>query len=133
VKRFTRNRHGGRLVRIHTADPQRLGVKLNTYPTHGKVVGLVLHYLPRRGLSWVWPIEYHLRRGPMTCDPVDEILAAVEERRQDSEFMARLDRSMTEHAAVLNRLEPHLGPVDKSGSDGSDDAAEDNHDDITPD
>lgn len=41
----------------------------------------------------------------------DELLAEIERRRQDPEFAARLERIMTEHADVLNRLEPHLGPV----------------------
>lgn len=37
-------------------------------------------------------------------DPTDEILAAVEERRKDTEFMARLNRIMTDHAGLLERL-----------------------------
>lgn len=41
----------------------------------------------------------------------DELLAAIRQRREDSEFMARLDRIMKEHAPVLDRLEPHLGQV----------------------
>lgn len=40
-----------------------------------------------------------------------ELLAEIDRRRNDPEFMDRLDRIMTEHAPVLNRLEPHLGPI----------------------
>ena len=41
----------------------------------------------------------------------DELLAEIERRRNDPEFIDRLERIMTEDADVLNRLEPHLGPI----------------------
>ncbi len=41
----------------------------------------------------------------------DELLAEIQRRRECPEFQARLERIMTEHAGVLNRLEPHLGPI----------------------
>jgi len=42
----------------------------------------------------------------------DELLfAEIERRRLDPEFMDRLERIMTENAHILNRLEPHLGPI----------------------
>ncbi len=41
----------------------------------------------------------------------DELLAEIERRRNDPEFMDRLDRIITENAHILNRLDPHLGPI----------------------
>lgn len=42
----------------------------------------------------------------------DELLAEIERRRNNPEFMDLLDRIITEHAHILNQLEPHLGPVE---------------------
>jgi len=47
------------------------------------------------------------------------LIEEIERRRNDPEFRERLDRLIEENAGVLNRLEPHLGPVGGSGDSDS--------------
>ncbi len=52
---------------------------------------------------------YTVHGDPIDVEHVDRALAAVDERRRDPAFMARLQRIMDENRSVLDALAPHDG------------------------